>query len=366
MPTRFDVITLDKAQVTPEGWIKDTPIVTRAGIFEYRRADGSIRREFRPPEEVFDAESLSSMAGIPVTDAHNDLFHADNTKGILGSVISPGRKQDEADPKNFNVVASLVIHNPKGMGKKRELSLGYTLGRVDETPGEWEGQKYDAVQRGIRMNHVAVVERGRAGVSRLRLDAADAVSGLSEEDFMADKLVTVRVDGLDYQASPEVERALAKANAAIADAVKRADTAEAERDTLKTKLTEAEGKVTQARADGVVQARQRLTLEDMAKTHKVEVKATDTDRSIREGIVKAVRGDSVDFTGKSDDYVMAMFDSAVADSKGKQSSDNAASQRKESTPATRADSSGGKDSAPVGARAARDRMLRNPGAAYRA
>lgn len=371
MPTRYDVISLDRATITPEGWIKDTPIVTRAGIFEYRRADGTIRKEFRPPEEVFDAASLESMAGIPVTTSHQGgLFHADHTDGIVGSVISSGRRQDDKDEKNYNVVAALVVHQPKGIGKKRELSLGYTLQRVDETPGEWNGQKYDAVQRGIRMNHIAFVERGRAGVARLRMDAADAVSGLNEEDFEVPdpKLVTVRVDGLEYQASPEVGRALEKAMAEATAAAKRADTAEAERDTLKTKVTEAEANVVKARADGFSQAKNRLGLEEQAKALKVTIKDGETDRSIRESMVRAVRGDTIDFTGKSDDYLMAMFDSAMADHKAKggdQRLDNAALQRQVVTPPA-GGAGGTRPGATGGARAARARLASDPGSAYRA
>jgi hypothetical protein len=44
----------------------DHPILTRVGIFEYRRPDGSIRRELRLPEEVFAQESLASYKGKPV------------------------------------------------------------------------------------------------------------------------------------------------------------------------------------------------------------------------------------------------------------------------------------------------------------
>jgi hypothetical protein len=48
-------------------------------------------------------------------------------------------------------------------GGKRELSNGYAS-LIDFTPGETvNGQHYDAVQRQIRGNHVAVVDKGRAG-----------------------------------------------------------------------------------------------------------------------------------------------------------------------------------------------------------
>ncbi len=50
---RLDSIPLVKATYTPEGYLEDTPILTSTGIFEYTNPDGSIRRELRLPEEVF-------------------------------------------------------------------------------------------------------------------------------------------------------------------------------------------------------------------------------------------------------------------------------------------------------------------------
>ena len=50
----------------------DHPILTRVGIFEYRRPDGSIRRELRLPEEVFAPESLASYKGKRVITVCRD------------------------------------------------------------------------------------------------------------------------------------------------------------------------------------------------------------------------------------------------------------------------------------------------------
>jgi hypothetical protein len=55
----------------------------------------------------------------------------------------------------------------------RELSLGYDL-VLDETPGEWNGQPYDAIQTGIVINHLAIVREARAGEeARLNIDGKD-------------------------------------------------------------------------------------------------------------------------------------------------------------------------------------------------
>lgn len=60
----------------------------------------------------------------------------------------------------------------------REVSCGYYADSVLE-PGVFEGQAYDFVQKNIRYNHIAIVEKGRAGSEvRIRLDAEDAVMEL--------------------------------------------------------------------------------------------------------------------------------------------------------------------------------------------
>lgn len=48
---RYDRATI-RAAVTDEGFLVDSPVVGRVGIQLYENADGTVRREFRPPEEV--------------------------------------------------------------------------------------------------------------------------------------------------------------------------------------------------------------------------------------------------------------------------------------------------------------------------
>ena len=67
---RFDSIPVDETYFTKEGYFIDHPIVTSTGIFEYKNPDGSIRRELRLPEEVFDPASLESYEGKPIIVTH--------------------------------------------------------------------------------------------------------------------------------------------------------------------------------------------------------------------------------------------------------------------------------------------------------
>jgi len=166
---RLDSITLDKTFFTEEGYLVDEPVVTSVGIFEYRNPDGTIRRELRLPEHVFDKESLASYEGKPVIITH-DAGRVDKRnveREIVGTILSEGYEDGN------DVRAKIIIHGIEEVKKSglRELSLGYDLA-LDETPGEWHGQKYDAVQTEIRINHLALVSDARAGdQARLNLDS---------------------------------------------------------------------------------------------------------------------------------------------------------------------------------------------------
>ncbi len=165
---------LNKAFFTEEGYLIDTPILTSTGIFEYRNADGSIRRELRLPEEVFSEDSLESYMAKPVIITHDaGLVTKDNVSdNEIGTILTKGYRDGD------NVRAKIVIHDTDEMKSSglKELSLGYNLD-LDETPGTWNGQHYDAIQRNIRINHLALVREARAGEkARLNIDSRDSVS----------------------------------------------------------------------------------------------------------------------------------------------------------------------------------------------
>lgn len=209
---RYDATTLGKTSRTPQGFLRAPAFLTRAGIFKYRRADGSIVRELRPPEEVFKAESLATLSAAPVTDLHpSQPVSPTNVRALsVGHVGEQVRQDDD------KVSAELVIEHADTIaaverGDRRELSCGYQC-RIDETPGEWNGQPYDCIQRDVVYNHVAIGPRGwgRAGAEvALRLDSGDAVISTvvvaqpqqpkpqppRKKDRIMD--VTIRIDGVD-------------------------------------------------------------------------------------------------------------------------------------------------------------------------
>lgn len=170
--TRLDSIPLNQTYYTAEGYLVDRPVVTSTGIFEYIEANGSKRRELRLPEDVFDPESLKSYRGKPIIITHEaGLITKDNVGDEeIGTIMSEGYRSGE------DVRAEVIIHDTEKMKAAglKALSLGYNLD-LEETPGMWNGQHYDAIQRNIRINHLALVADARAGErARLNIDSRDA------------------------------------------------------------------------------------------------------------------------------------------------------------------------------------------------
>nr|WP_304956404.1 DUF2213 domain-containing protein [uncultured Acetatifactor sp.] len=171
---RLDTIRLDKddrTYFTEEGYLVDHPILTSCGIFEYTNPDGSIRRELRLPEHVFNGKSLATYKGKPIIITHEaGIVSKDNVdKEQIGTILTNGYQDGE------DVRAEIIIHNTDAMKDSglKELSLGYNLDLVEE-PGTYNGEPYDAIQTNIVINHLALVASARAGEqARLNIDGSD-------------------------------------------------------------------------------------------------------------------------------------------------------------------------------------------------
>lgn len=324
---------------TEEGFLRGEARVARVGVQSYQDGNGGVHREYRPVSEVFSQDSINSFKNTPITLGHpsEKLVTSENAKrlsiGLVGENIRPDGEW---------LVMPLTITDEDAIkqiekGDAVELSGGY-IADVDNETGEYEGIQYDAVQRSIRGNHVAVVERARAGSqARINLDSGDAVAVESEtinetnrSDGMSEKAKTVRIDGIEYDVQPEVERHLSRLDEQYKEIENERDQLKQDAEQQKAKLDEALAeleKVRTERSDEAIQqaARERVELERNAA--RVIGDDADfegmSDREIREAVVKAVH-DSADLSEASDIYVQARFDAAIethkahADSMSKQ------------------------------------------------
>lgn len=306
MAFRFDRGQPFKAKKTTEGFLVADGMPTRAGIFIYRRADGSEIRELRSPDEVFAPNSLASLAAATLTFGHpTEPVSADNSVGLsvghLGETITHDSK---------NVIAKVYVKDAKAVaavmaGSQQELSCGYTCD-VDETPGTYQGERYDTVQRNIRYNHVALVRTGRAGPeNRIRLDSNDAVEiETTPKECTVHK---IKIDGVDYEVSESVQQAVnqsaEKRDAEVAKLQAKADS-------LQGELQKAQAELQVARDPKAIASavEAKLTLVKVADRASVKCDGMD-DEAIRKAVVAKVKP-GITLDGKSAAYVEAMFDIA--------------------------------------------------------
>lgn len=190
-----------------EGYLRDSPVVARTGVYTYLNPDKTVRREYRPPEEVFAENSLTTFSGKPITVGHptgGKVTPETVRKLAIGSIISDGYQKEFGNNEQY-VGCDIVLFAPKDIGDARELSLGYRCD-VEETPGVTaNGEHYDAIQRNIRINHLAVVKKARAGMkARLNCDGDECYS----EDFREEKetltMSKMRIDGIEYELQDSV------------------------------------------------------------------------------------------------------------------------------------------------------------------
>jgi len=325
------VIRVDKAPMprvtrTDEGYLRGSAVVTRTGVFTYVNADGTKRRELRHPDDILRADSVATMQQIPITIDHpSELVNADTAAdlsiGLTGENIN-------ADADSGNITAPFTITHKTGIDAvtagRRELSLGYALELVRED-GEYEGQAYDYRQTNVRYNHLAIVAQGRAGNARMNLDGASVLIATSDakDTPMADKMTAVNLDGISYDAAPEVAKALEKEKARADkaeterdDAARSRDDMQKEYDGLKAKMDELEAEMDKqkgANNDAAIAeaAKARVALLTRAgKVVEADKHMDGSDREIMEAVILK-RHDGFDLSDKSDDYVAARFDAII-------------------------------------------------------
>lgn len=184
---------LEKFERTPSSGYYLPARVGRSGVLVYQRKDGTTFREFRPADEAFAARSLASLADAVVTVGHppDELVSPANfRKYSAGHVRGAGRRDGQFIAGELAVQDEVAI---AGLASRAlsELSCGYTC-VLDPTPGldSETGERYDAIQRDVVYNHVALLPpgTGRAGPgAKVALDGATAGS---------------RIDGLEVSAEP--------------------------------------------------------------------------------------------------------------------------------------------------------------------
>jgi len=354
-------VKVDKLVERDDGSVVVDASISRVGVLPYLQADGSIRQEFRPPEEVGAPESLKSFELRPVTffehpeqmlavdDTTDTDAIKDHLTGFTGSSVT-----FDGEHVNTEIVFTGRDSIDGISDGVIELSPGYQVLVVDvaeamdlpsvaASPGVWKGQTYTHVQRQIRGNHVTQLKRGRQGASvSLRLDSAIEMTTQKKDQEVAPETITLMgqtfeevpatlaavlnalmATGIIPATAPEPSPAEPSSEPAASNSVpvtlksddsnKDTDMDKKEREAFQAKLDAANEKVAKLEKDQEKlpdNVRADISFEVNAASvlgEKPETFSGKPRREIMETVLSK-KLDSADFKEKSDEYVQARYD----------------------------------------------------------
>lgn len=321
----------DRAQIggmkeTQDGYLVGQLRCARTGLQQYLGSElglptNDVISVYRPESEVFSRESLASYANKPISDDHPPEFvTADNWKQYgKGDIGSDVVRDGEFVSVSYKIMDGDTIAKVKA--GKAEVSMGY-MAEIDFQDGVTpDGEPYQAIQKNIRINHLAIVDRGRAGPECRISDSNWGTSPITKVlgDHNVD-LKTLIVDGLTVETTDTGVAAIQK----IADdknlVVKQLADAKAEHETaINAKDAEL------AKKDAEIDALKAAKLSDVEIDAKVQARSdllakaksvadTDftglSDADIKKAAVVAKLGDAA-IEGKTEAYIDARFDILV-------------------------------------------------------
>ena len=232
-----DALILDAPRRTKDGFLAVRARAARSGVYDYAGIevdpqnahglrDKATVKVYRPGDEVFDRASLGSFIGKPITNDHpatpvTAANWRDHARGTIMGAIRDG------EYVAFDLLLTDKAAIDAVSSGKRELSNGYATDLKFEPGKAPDGTAYDAVQTSIQGNHIALVDRGRAGpecriADRFAVCDANpaAVAELTKEHAMKIKIGDAEVDATNGEAVRIAVDALnVRLNALTADKV---------------------------------------------------------------------------------------------------------------------------------------------------
>lgn len=188
--------------------VRNNPL-SKEGVFPYlgKQISGDLEpnriyKVYRPMSEISAPETIESFDGIPLIDEHEMIGEGwtDYDDRPAGGVVYHTYAKDGKLFGDIRIFSEQLKDEIKN-GKK-ELSMGYSC-RYEPEQGVFDGEYYDFVQRDLRGNHVALVNRGRMGSDVRVYDQKitfDTLDGLTFEDGKMEEVKEVVI-----QEEPKVE-----------------------------------------------------------------------------------------------------------------------------------------------------------------
>lgn len=300
--------SVSQREITPEGFMKVPGRVARTGIQEYLAGelglDGDpsrIVRVYRPEDEVFSPSSLSSYNGVDITDDHPpELVNSENFKTVtVGNVLGSGSRDGDF------VVAPMLIKAKEAINKiesgKAELSAGYTAEYVQENGVTDEGVDYEFIQRDIRINHVALVDKARAG-AMARIFDKNPEATMAKITLDNGRAIEVE-DSVAAQVEDCIQRLTDKAQAET----DRADGLQAQLDSTNEELVTAKKQASNDAISGRVAA-VSAAMDAAKKLAGSDFSCDSVDETEIKRAALAKVKENIDWGNKSAAYVEAAFD----------------------------------------------------------
>jgi uncharacterized protein len=151
--------------------------LTKVGVFPYRGSEigaeepNKIYYVLRSEEELNNPETIDSFKLVPFVDEHEWLGENGTPaekKGIQGTIGEHVYFDAPYLRGNLRILSESVKNRINN--GKIELSAGYSCA-YEPSAGTFNGQHYDYVQKNIRANHLALVDKGRSGADVAVLDS---------------------------------------------------------------------------------------------------------------------------------------------------------------------------------------------------
>jgi hypothetical protein len=177
-----DLLTLDTPRRTNDGYMVVRAKAARTGVYSYTGAevdpenrhglrDQANVNVLRDEATVFDKKAIHSFIGKPITDNHpNEAVTAENWRDHARGVVMGAVRDGEH--LSFDLLLTDADAIQAVDGGKRELSNGYAAELEFGDFQAADGTACPVRQASIRGNHVAIVDRGRAGSECRIADAA--------------------------------------------------------------------------------------------------------------------------------------------------------------------------------------------------
>jgi hypothetical protein len=315
-----DTLTLDsKARRLSTGELVATVRCARTGVQDYAGPEvGKPELDrvtvYRPEAEVMKRDSLASFAGVPVTIDHpGEAMTTDNWKQF-----AVGETGEDVLRDGQFIRVPMIVRDEAAIRAiqdgKRQISMGYScsLEFVDGVTDA--GEPYQAIQRNLKINHLAIVDNARGGPSLTVADerpdgqtyshAANANKNATTKNGDGRMPHTLIIDGLQVtevsdQAKAAIEKlqgqvkaaeeARATADVKVGELTATVSTKDGEIAALNQKVADAE--VTPAQLEQLVADRSALIAQAKAIDPNL-VTDGKTEGDIRKAVVLAKLGDA--------------------------------------------------------------------------